>query len=75
MKSLCKSITICWPGTQNFRKAAEDVVEVTASDVYMFIFCVQTESVKRSMTTKALLLADLLLTQVLADNLEERRDT
>ena len=60
---------------EKFRKAAEDVLEVTVNDVNMGIFAVQTEPVKRGITTKALLMADILLTQVLAENVEEMSDT
>ena len=57
-----------------FRKAAEDVTDVTVNDVIMGLFAVQTEPVKRGIAAKALQMAEVLLSQVLADNVDEMNE-
>lgn len=55
-------------------QAADDVLDVTVNDVYMGLFAVQTEPVKRGIAAKALQMAEVLLSQVLADNVEEMNE-
>jgi len=57
-----------------FRKAADDVLDVTVNDVFMGLFAVQTEPVKRGIAAKALQMAEVLLSQVLADNVDEMNE-
>ena len=59
---------------EKYRKAAADVADLTVSDVYMGLFVVQTEPVKRGIENKALQMADLLLAQVVAQNVEEMQE-
>jgi len=59
---------------EKFRKAATDVVDVTVNEVYMGLFVVQTEPVKRGIAAKALQMAEILLSQVLADNMDEMNE-
>ena len=60
---------------EKFRKAATDVLDVTVNEVYMGLLIVQTEPVKRGIASKALQMAEILLTQVLADNMDEMNET
>jgi len=59
---------------EKFRKAATDVVDVTVNEVYMGLFVVQTEPVKRGIAAKALQMAEILLAQILADNMDEMNE-
>eukprot|EP00961_Rhodomonas_salina_P063756 857225-Rhodomonas_salina.11 len=60
---------------EKFRKAADDVLDVTVNDLYMGLFVVQTEPVKRGIAAKAMQMAEILSAQVLADNMEEMNET
>ena len=59
---------------QRFRKAATDVGDVTVNEVYMGLLMVQTDVLKRQIAAKALQMADLLLAQILADNMDEMQE-
>ena len=59
---------------EKFRKAASDVGNVTVNEVYMGLFVVQTEPVKRGIAAKAIQMAEILLAQILADNMDEMNE-
>ena len=59
---------------EKFRKAAADVVDVTANEVCMGLMIVQTEPVKRGIGAKALQMAEILLAQIMSDNMDEMNE-
>jgi dynein heavy chain len=73
-KALKKPLEQYKTDIEMFRKAADDATDVTARDIYMGLFVVQTETVKRGIAAKALQMAEVLLTQVLSQNMDEMNE-
>eukprot|EP00960_Hanusia_phi_P013114 383004-Hanusia_phi.AAC.2 len=57
-----------------YRKAADDVKDLTIDEVQMGLFVVQTEPLKRGISLKANAIADTLLQQVLVETNEEMEE-
>ena len=57
-----------------YNKPIRNLFRKTVNEVYMGLFVVQTDPVKRGIALKALQMAEILLAQILADNMDEMNE-